>query len=79
MNFNFFSKIWGYSSTHTIDAVYIIGGYSKSNVVAQFKENKWHQLPNLQQGRQGHGSIKIGIQTIIIGGSSFEKYVLIKF
>ena len=78
-NFPIFSKIWGYSSTNTIDAVYIIGGYSTSNVVAQFKENQWHQLPNLQQGRQGHGSITIGSQTIIVGGSSIEKYVLTRF
>ena len=65
-----------YSTTQTLDAVYIIGGallrgnslYTQ-NIVAQFKNDQWHRLADLNQGRYNHGSIIIGGQTMIIGGA----------
>ena len=53
-----------------MDAVYIIGGRWTQDIVAEFKNDQWHRLANLNQGRYGHGSITIGGQTMIIGGES---------
>ena len=64
-----FSQISHYSATQTSDAVYIIGGSSTLNIVAEFKENIWRRLADLKQGRSRHGSITVGRQTMIIGGN----------
>ena len=63
-----FSEISRYSTTQTSDAVYIIGGRYTRDIVAEFKNDQWRRLANLNQGRDGHGSITIGGQTMIIGG-----------
>ena len=57
-----------YSTASTTDAAYIIGGYETRSIVAEFKDNRWRQLDNLNKGRDLHGSLSIGDQTIIIGG-----------
>jgi len=57
-----------YSTTQTLDAVYIIGGVYTKNIVAQFKNDQWRRLADLNQGRFGHNSITIGGQTMTIGG-----------
>ena len=57
-----------YSATQTSDAVYIIGGAETNDIVAEFKNNQWRRLPNLNQRRDSHGSITFGGQTMIIGG-----------
>ena len=60
-----------YSTASTEDSVYIIGGWqdsSSSRTIAQFKDNEWVKIGDLNQGRRGHGSITVGLQTIIIGG-----------
>ena len=57
-----------YSTAQTLDAVYIIGGTFTKDVVAEFKNDQWRRLANLNQGRDGHGSITIGGETMIIGG-----------
>ena len=58
-----------YSTTHTPEAVYIIGGRYTTNIVAKYKDNNWSKLTNnLNKGREGHNSITIGTQTMIIGG-----------
>ena len=62
------SRISYYSTASTSDAAYIIGGYDTQNVIAEFKDNQWRQLDNLNKGRDYHGSLSIGDQTIIIGG-----------
>jgi len=51
-----------------LDAVYIIGGYYTKDIVAEFKNDQWRRLADLNQGRYGHGSITIGGETMIIGG-----------
>ena len=63
-----FRGISAYSTTQTSDAVYIIGGYYTNNIVAEFKNDQWRRLADLNQGRRGHGSITIGGETMIIGG-----------
>ena len=65
-----FSGISHYSTTQTSDAVYIIGGLYTKDIVAEFKNDQWLQLANLNQGRYAHGSIIIGGQTMVIGGQS---------
>ena len=67
---NNFSGIEGYSTAHTSDTVYIIGGWYTKNTVAEFKDGAWRKLANLNQGRRGHGSISIGDETMIIGGEN---------
>ena len=57
-----------YSSAATEEAAYIIGGSSFSPTIAEFKNGQWRKLGDLTQGRQVHGSISIGRQTMIVGG-----------
>ena len=66
----YFRGISSYSTTQTLDSVYIIGGYVTQNtgIVAEFNDNQWRQLDNLNQPRAEHGSITVGDQTMIIGG-----------
>ena len=64
----YFSRIIGYSTSHTSDAAYIIGGSYTQNVVAQYKDGQWRQCENLYRGRRYSGAITIGVQTMIIGG-----------
>ena len=63
-----FREISYYSTTQTVDAVYIIGGWYTSHIVAEFKNDQWRRLADLNQGRRNHGSITIGGETMIIGG-----------
>ena len=65
----FFRGIYHYSTTHTDDAVFIIGGYHTGNIVAEFKDFTWQQVATLRQARSRHASITLGRQTIIIGGT----------
>ena len=71
------SQISGYSTTHTLDAVFIIGGKNiqddklaekSMKIVAQFKNDQWEKLDDLKQGRFAHGSINVAGQTFIFGG-----------
>ena len=61
----------------TADSVYIIGGSSTKNIIAEFKENNyeepWSKLSDLMQGRYGHGSIIIDDKTLVLGGWSSTK------
>ena len=54
--------------THTPTTVFVIGGIYTRKVVAQFSKNRWHRLPDLQQQRLNHGSIRMGSQAIVVGG-----------
>ena len=57
-----------YSTANSPDAAYIIGGLHTQNLVAEFRDDKWTQLDDLNKGRFGHGSITIGDRTMIVGG-----------
>ena len=77
INFNFqtvFSEISIYSTTQTSDAVYISGGRYTRDIVAEFNNDRWRRLTNLNQGRHSHGSITIGGETMIIGGFFYDQY-----
>ena len=65
-----FSRISQYSTAHSPDAAYIIGGTYTANLVAEFKNDEWRQLDDLNKGRYAHGSITIGTQTMIVGGAT---------
>ena len=65
-----FSRISYYSTANSADAAYIIGGgLYNQNLVAEFREDQWRELDQLNNGRIGHGSITIGTQTMIVGGN----------
>ena len=70
-----FSRISEYATANSPDAAYIIGGYTR-NLVAEFKNDQWTQLDDLNKGRLGHGSITVGARTMIVGGY-YEKWVMI--
>ena len=63
-----FSAIYYYSTANTPDATYIIGGWYTPNLVAEFRDDQWTQLNDLNKGRSCHGSITIGARTMIVGG-----------
>ena len=63
-----FSYISEYSTAQSQDAAYIIGGWYTKNLVAEFKNNQWTQLNDLNKGRDCHGSITIAARTMIVGG-----------
>ena len=62
--------IYHYSTTHTTDAVFIIGGPNTGNIAAEFRDHQWKHVADLKQARSGHSSIPFGSQTIIIGGQN---------
>ena len=64
-----FREISHYSTSQTLDAVYVIGGWATMNIVAEFKNDRWRRLADLNQGRRVHGSITIEGQAMIIGGA----------
>ena len=64
-----------YSATQTSDAVYVIGGRFTNNIVAEFKNDQWRRLGFLNQPREGHGSITVDGQTMIIGGVEYDHYI----
>ena len=68
--------MYGYSTTSTVDAAYIIGGqYSRdvfSDVIAEFKNDAWRQVGNLVKGRESHASISLNGETMIIGGYNYN-------
>ena len=77
---NIVFRIAIYASTSTEESVYIIGGWNgesdgetdKSSVIAEYKNDKWFNIGNLQQARYSHGAITSGSWTMIIGGSSAD-------
>ena len=68
LNITLFSRISEYSTAHSPDAAYIIGGYPNKNLVAEFRDDRWAQLDDLNKGRHAHGSITVGTRTMIVGG-----------
>ena len=65
-------KVYWYSTAATDEAAYIIGGYQGnsrySQTISEFK-NEWRKLGDLSRGRDHHGSISIGHQTMVVGGN----------
>ena len=71
---DFLIGIHQYSTAHTVDSVFIIGGYHGrfSYIFAQFKDDQWSQFGYLNQRRCQHGSITINRQTMVIGGKTID-------
>ena len=61
-----------YSTTSTSDAAYFIGGQNTRRVIAEYKNDVWRLLGTLTTGRERHGSITLGTETMVIGGFSDE-------
>jgi len=66
------NKISLYSTASTSEAAYIIGGYYTEEIIAEFKNNSWRQLGTLTKGRDSHGSISLGDETMVIGGYTYD-------
>ena len=66
-----FSYIAYYSTANSPDAAYIIGGFKNQYLVAEFRDDQWTQLDDLNKGRYRHGSITIGTRTMIVGGDYY--------
>ena len=64
------SAICFYSTASTPNAAYIIGGPGRSDLIAEFKDNKWRRYGSLNNGRTFHGSLSVNDQTFIIGGNA---------
>ena len=68
--------MYAYSTTSTSNAAYFIGGSNTKEVIAEFKNDAWRQLGTLTKGRSDHGSISLGNEMMVIGGSSSDsRYV----
>ena len=63
-----FSGISLFSTANSPDAAYIIGGYYTQNLVAEFRNDEWAKLDDLNKARYLHGSITVGTRTMIVGG-----------
>ena len=63
-----FSRISDYSTANSPEATYIIGGFFTRNLVAEFRNDQWAQLNDLNKGRYNHGSITVGSRTMTVGG-----------
>ena len=78
MIFFHFSQVYDYSTAHTADAVFIIGGHCNSGNVAKYEDDEWTIFGKLNHARWEHSSITINDQTIIVGGarqSAIDRYV----
>ena len=80
---NFF-RIAAYATASTADSIYIIGGAhhsdnnldSVTNVIVEFKNDKWEKVGNLANRRWGHRAITSGSLTMIVGGREGPSGVL---
>ena len=63
-----FREMIAYSTASTSEAAYIIGGQTTQAIIAEFKNDGWLQFGTLTQGRQYHGSITLGDETMVVGG-----------
>lgn len=51
--------------------MFIIGGASTYDTVAQYKDDQWTLLDDLNNGRSWHASITVEGQTMIVGGVTY--------
>ena len=73
MNFWFIFKIlriYGYATTSTDSAAYIIGGYSNGIVssIVQFKNNQWLKIGDLKESKEDLSAISHNGEYLIAGG-----------
>ena len=73
------SRISYYATASTEESVYIIGGWTgysstgyKTPIIAEYKNDVWYNVGNLNQSRHAHGAITSGSLTMVIGGTSAD-------
>ena len=71
-----FWRISQYATTSTEKSIYIIGGWTNdptnTPIIAEYKNDEWHNVGNLEQSRNAHGAITSGLSTMVIGGHNPE-------
>lgn len=70
-------RVYGYSTAASTNAAFIIGGDRTRDVIAEFKNNAWRNLGSLNRPRNSHASISLNGETMIIGGYSSVRLVII--
>ena len=61
-----------FTTTQTSVAAYVISGQNTKNIVAQYYNDGWQKLEDLNRGRYGHGSILVGDKILVIGGWALD-------
>ena len=64
-------RIWSYATASTDSAAYIIGGYGSSgkvSTIAEFKNNEWRKIGNLNEPKEGLSAIFNNGEYIVVGG-----------
>ena len=65
-------RISNYATASTDSAAYIIGGFNgddKVSTIAEFKNNKWRKIGNLNEPKSGPSVIFNNGEYIVIGGN----------
>ena len=82
LNFWFILKIlriWGYATASTDSAAYIVGGYSykygRVSIIAQFKNNQWLKIGDLNENKYNLAAICQNGETFIVGGTAGNRLV----
>ena len=71
---NILSRISQYATASTDSAAYIIGGNTGSDrtlIIAEFKNNKWRKIGELNEPKYNLSAILHNGEYIIVGGSSY--------
>ena len=67
-------RISHYATASTDSAAYIIGGFYKSTI-AQFKNNKWLKIGDLNEGKDSLSAIFHDGEYLIVGGDNYGRLV----
>ena len=70
---NILLRISYYETASTDSAAYIIGGssgYGRTSIIAEFKNNKWRKIGELNEPKYGLSAILHNGEYIIVGGYS---------
>ena len=67
-------RISHYATTSTAESVFILGGHegitnTYLTTIAEFKNEKWFYIGDLDQGRIQHDAVTSGSYTMIVGGN----------
>ena len=64
-------RIYRYATASTDSAAYIIGGWNgsyKVSIIAEYKNNKWRKIGNLNEPKSGLSAIFNNGEHIVVGG-----------
>ena len=68
-------RIYEYATASTDSAAYIIGGYGDNSylsTIAQFKNNKWLRIGDLNEKKDSLSAISHGGEYLIVGGHVYS-------